>query len=192
MKKTILQFVSIVILLSAVQATFAQTKPNEEVKSLQEKLQKAEAVNAKLITEIKNLKTVYSNKLAATTDSIEKIKSRLQANEQLVQNLNEQLVNKISTVENSTIQRIEALDKTLSSNTLYWIIAVLCIALLSVLLFFGLRNQILKNKNALTENISQTKKELEQEVAQSDKKLVELLATQLQQMKAELQSIQKK
>lgn len=99
--------------------------------------------------------------LDGSTKAIQKNYDRLQKNEQ------------------ATSKQIENLGDSLSKNTLYWIIAVAAIALLSLVLFLLLRIKLNKEKTDLTSQIQRTQKSLEEEAVKLDSKLVELLETQL-------------
>lgn len=189
MRRTLLQIAASLLLLFTVQFAVAQPQTSTEIKDLQDRLQKVETANSSLKTELKNQKTDFSNKLAATKDSIDTLKSKLQSIEQIIHSNKTELVNQITTTQTNASADKQQLDNKIKDNTLYWIIAVLAIALLSVLLFGLLRNQVTKNKTDITANIQQTKKALEEEGVKLDSKLVDLLATQMQLMKEERQAV---
>ncbi len=184
-----LQFVNSLILLFIVQIAFAQTEPSQEVKDLQDRLQKVETTNSILKTELKNQKAYFSNKLAAASDSITNLRMEIENSKENIETISKDLGVKITATETNANKKIETLDNTVSKNTLYWIIGALAIALLSVLLFGLLRKQITKDKTDITANIQQTKKALEEEGVKLDSKLVDLLATQMQLMREERQAV---
>ena len=86
---------------------------------------------------------------------------------------------KIEDTHKFTNQSITDLNKTVSQNTLYWIIAILVVALLVLLVFVLLRKQIFKQKTDLDSNLQETRKVLEEEGIKLDTKLAEMLEKQL-------------
>lgn len=178
-----------ILLICSFKNSFCQTNNDANIAQLRHEINALKSANTSLKSELKNLKTDFSNRYAVVNDSMGQLKIQLQTNEQLIQNINEQLGIKISTTENNANKKIQTLDDTIGKNTLYWIIAVLAIALLSILLFGLLRKQLTKNNSDLSENIQQTKKALEEEGVKLDNKLVDLLATQMALMKEERQAI---
>ncbi len=178
-----------ILLICSFKNSFCQTNNDANIAQLRHEINGLKSVNTSLKSELKNLKTDFSNRYAVVNDSMDKLKTQLQTNEQLIQNINQQLGIKISTTENNANKKIQTLDDTIGKNTLYWIIAVLAIALLSILLFGLLRKQLTKNNSDLSENIQQTKKALEEEGVKLDNKLVDLLATQMLLVKEERQAV---
>ncbi|MDP2414819.1 type VII secretion EssA family protein [Daejeonella sp.] len=189
MRKTILHIATSLLLLFIVQVTLAQTDISPEIKDLQDRLQKIETANSSLKTELKNQKTDFSNKLAAANDSIKNLRAEIENSKANIQTLSNDLGVKIQDNKTTAEKQIQGVQETVSKNTLYWIIAVLGIALLSVLLFGLLRKQVSKNKTDITANIQQTKKALEEEGVKLDSKLADLLASQMQLMKEERQAV---
>ena len=185
MRKTIQNIAT--FLLFIVQVAQAQTNP--ELKDLQERLQKVETANISLKTNLKNQLSDFSNKLAAANDSIKNLRVELDNNKTHIATISNDLGVRISVTETSANNKIQTLDNTIDKNTLYWIIAVLGIALLSGLLFGLLRKQVTKNKTDINANIQETKKALEEEGVKLDSKLADLLATQMILMKEERQAI---
>ena len=164
---------------------------NSENKLLQAKINQLDSVNEKLSSQIKSIDRNFSLKLKATNDSVAKVKVSLKKNMELIQSINQELGTKISSNETNANQKIQKLDNSLSKNTLHWIIAVLAIALLSIVLFVFLRNQLSKGKLDLSDQIKKTKSALEEEGIRLDTKLIELLETQMKLIKEEQQSISK-
>jgi hypothetical protein len=189
MRKSLLQIATYLFLFLTVQIAIAQSQPNQEIKNLQDRLQKVEDTNSKLSKVLIKQQTVFSQQLDAANDSIDTLKSKLQSVEQIIHSNKTELVNQITTTQTNASADKQQLNNKIKDNTLYWIIAVLAIALLSVLLFGLLRKQVTKNKTDITANIQQTKKALEEEGVKLDSKLVDLLATQMQLMKEERQAV---
>lgn len=177
------------LLICTCKNSFCQANNEANITQLHREVNGLKSANSALKTDLKNLKNDFSNRYIIMNDSMGKLKIQLQTNEQLIQNINQQLGIKISTTENNANKKIQTLDDTIGKNTLYWIIAVLAIALLSILLFGLLRKQLTKNNSDLSDNIQQTKKALEEEGVKLDNKLVDLLATQMLLMKEERQAV---
>lgn len=189
MRRTLLQIATSLLLLFTMQVALAQTQTSPEIKDLQDRLKKVEDTNSKLSKELIKQQRVFSKQLDAANDSIDTLKSKLQSVEQIIHSNKTELVNQITTTQTNASADKQQLDNKIKDNTLYWIIAVLAIALLSVLLFGLLRKQVTKNKTDITANIQQTKKALEEEGVKLDSKLADLLASQMLLMKEERQSV---
>jgi hypothetical protein len=189
MRKSLLQIATYLLLLLTVQIAIAQSEPNLEIKNLQDRFQKIENANLSLKTELKNQKTDFLNKLASIKDSVNKLQTNLKSVEQIIYSNKTELANQITTTQSNASADKQQLNNKIKDNTLYWIIAVLAIALLSVLLFGLLRKQVTKNKTDITANIQQTKQALEEEGVKLDSKLADLLASQMQLMKEERQAV---
>ncbi len=86
---------------------------------------------------------------------------------------------KVTSISKETQGQIQGINQTISTRTLYWIIGILAVALLSVFSFFTLRNKLASNARDLDSQITRTKDALEAEAVKLDSKLVEILQTQL-------------
>jgi len=185
MSRLFLRILLFILIIYSTDPIIGQDKINEEIKSLKDALKKVESVNNKLNLDLKNTQLELSTKLDKSDKTIDSLKTLVQANELLIQNIKEQLGNKITVNEDKANKRIEIIDNTISKNTLYWIIAALLIAFLSIILYIILRKQLKKEKTDITENIHNTKKLLEEEGIKLDNKLIELLTSQLQIMRVD-------
>ncbi|MFW5721533.1 MAG: hypothetical protein ACOCWW_04050 [Bacteroidota bacterium] len=116
--------------------------------------------------------------LSENQNSIDKLNSRLssQKNE-----LNAQ----VSETRENTSEKISTLSRSLSRNTLYWIIAVLTVGLLSLIAFIFLKRKVSANETSITEKLAKTRKELEEEAIKLDEKLVGILENQLKILQEE-------
>lgn len=86
---------------------------------------------------------------------------------------------KIASVDKQTQGQIQGINQTISARTLYWIMGIVAVALLSVFSFFALRNKLASSARDLDSQITKTKEALESEAIKLDSKLVEILQTQL-------------
>jgi len=142
---------------------------NESLKSTQAVLKR----NYKLLTQ--DFES-YKENAAQENDSLQQI---IGANTSNIQTTANELGVKIEDTHKITKQSILVLNKTVNQNTLYWIIAILVVALFVLLVFVFLRKQIFKQKTDLDSNLQDTRKAIEEEGVKLDNKLVEVLETQL-------------
>ena len=171
-------------------ASFAQAK-NDTIQLLQNSIEKLEASNKNLTNQI-NAANVsiqkIEKKLSATADSLNILKNNLANTNSNLQTIADNLGVKIQETSDKASADLSTLSKTVSKNTLYWIIAVLFIALLSVLLFSWLKTQLSKEKTGLSDQIKKTSETLRDEQIKLDGQLIKLLDTQMQLMNAERQT----
>ena len=171
-------------------ASFAQAK-TDTIQHLQISIEKLEAANIKLSGQ---LNTANSNiqkiekRLSATADSLNILKDNLANTNSNLQTIADNLGVKIQQTSDKASADLSTLSKTVSKNTLYWIIAVLFIALLSVLLFGWLKKQLSKEKTGLSDQIKKTSDSLREEQLKLDGQLIKLLDTQMQLMNEERQT----
>lgn len=184
MRKLILLITISLILLFTMQVSIAQTEINPETKDLQDRLNKIETTNNHLKTELQQLEKTNM----VLKNELNNIRKQTEGNVANIISIRNEFNDKISDNKNTTETKIKKVENTISKNTLYWIIAALAIALLSVLLYGLLRKQLTKNNTDLSDNIQQTKKALEEEGIKLDNKLIELLGTQMQLIKSEQKS----
>jgi len=189
MRKSLLHIATGLLLLFTVQVSLAQSNNDAAVTQLQQDIKELKQSNSTLTKELKNQKTDFSKQLDNAKDSIKNLRAEIENSKTNIQTLSKDLGVKIQDNKTTAETQIKNVENTVSKNTLYWIIAVLAIALLSVLLFVLLRKQLTKDKTDITANIQQTKKALEEEGIKLDSKLIELLASQMQLIKEERKSI---
>lgn len=185
MRRTLLYIATSLLFLFTVQVALAQSNNDTAITQLKKDVANFKTANSNLKVELQNQKANFAKHLAITKDSIKNLRTEIENSKANIATLSKDLGVKIS--DNKTTAETQI--KKVEDSTLYWIIAVLAIALLSILLFVLLRKQVTKNKTDITANIHQTKKALEEEVVKLDSKLVDLLATQMQLMKEERQAV---
>jgi len=171
-------------------ASFAQVK-NDTIHQLQTSIERLEAANSKLTGQLNSANLAIQKiekELSATADSLNILKENLAKTNNNLQAIADNLGVQIQ----QTSEKTSALSETVSKNTLYWIIAVLFIALLSVLLFAWLKKRLSKEKIGLTDQIKKTSDSLREEQLKLDEQLIKLLDTQMQLMKEERQTSQAK
>ena len=193
----------IILIVFSVSNIFAQTDSltfqkdignlSEKVSLLESKIQSIETTNNKIAQEHKSLNSSQSalnkdyKKLKGsfetykqnTESEIDSLQQVINSNSANIKKTADELGVKIEDTHKFTSQSVTDLNKTVSKNTLYWIIAILVVALLVLLVFVLLRKQIFKQKTDLDSNLQDTRKVLEEEGVKLDNKLVEVLETQL-------------
>jgi len=171
-------------------ASFAQVK-TDTIRLLQNSIEKLEASNKNLTNQF-NAANIsiqkIDKKLSATADSLNILKDNLANTNSNLQTIADNLGVKIQETSDKASADLSKLSKTVSKNTLYWIIAVLFIALLSVLLFGWLKKQLSKQKTGLSDQIKKTSDSLREEQLKLDGQLIKLLDTQMQLMNEERQT----
>ncbi len=193
----------IILIAFSVSNIFAQTDNltfNKDIENLNKKASllenKIEIIltsNTKILQEHKSLRTsqfALKKKFYKLNDSfeiykqntekeIDSLQQAINSNNSNIKKTADELNVKIEDTHKFTNQSITDLNKTVSQNTLYWIIAILVVALLVLLVFILLRKQIFKQKTDLDSNLQDTKKVLEEEGIKLDTKLAEMLEKQL-------------
>lgn len=128
-------------------------------------------------------------KLSALIDSLQLvITENREATIKIFEQLTDQkaeLNDQISENRDKANQQLSKLSNTLSKNTLYWVIAILIVCILSVLAFIFLRRTVSDNQSSINVSLSNTRKELEQEAIHLDEKLVSIMETQLKVIQEE-------
>jgi len=193
----------IILIAFSVSNVFAQTDSltfvkdidnlNQKVSLLESKIETIRSANSKILQEHKSLKNsqfalkndnkklnssfeTYKQNTETEIDSLQQV---INANTANIKKTADELGVKIEDTHKFTNQSIIDINKTVSQNTLYWIIAILVVALLVLLVFVLLRKQIFKQKTDLDSNLQDTQKVLEEEGVKLDNKLIEVLETQL-------------
>lgn len=176
MKKTLL----IPILLCAT-TLFAQEqntelqKHQQEISVLKQKLNNQQSVINQQKTELAKLSTKTENQ----EKQIDSLKTETSQNVQNIQTIANDLGTKIQQTETTAKDSISKLDKDVSTNRLYWIIATLVTLILGGVIYWLLGKRIVTSKTDVETQIKNTKTVLEEESIKLDSKLVEVLESQL-------------
>lgn len=134
------------------------------------------------INELKRSNGELQRAAAEQKQQIETLTQQLSTSQQEASRTAESLRttdSKVTSISKETQGQIQGINQTISTRTLYWIIGILVVALLSVFSFFTLRNKLASNARDLDSQITRTKDALEAEAIKLDSKLVEILQTQL-------------
>lgn len=176
MKKTILipTLLCATTLFAQEQNTELQKQP-QEISVLKQKLNNQQSVINQQKTELANLSVKAENQ----EKQIDSLKTQTSQNVQNIQTIAEDLGTKIQQTETTAKDSISKLDKDVSTNRLYWIIATLATLLLGGIIYWLLGKRSTNSKTDVETQIKNTKKSLEEESIKLDSKLVEVLESQL-------------
>lgn len=186
MKKTLL-----IPILFCATTLFAQEqnsdlqKQQKEIVSLTQKLSNQQVVISQQKTELAKLSIKTENQ----EKQIDSLKAETSQNVKNIQTIANDLGTKIQQTETTAKDSISKLDKDVSTNRLYWIIASLATLLLGGVLYWLLGKRIATSKTDVETQIKNTKKSLEEESIKLDSKLIEVLDTQLKLKQEEKQIV---
>lgn len=176
MKKTLL-----IPILFCATTLFAQEqntelqKQQQEIFVLKQKLNNQQSVINQQKTELENL----SSKTENQEKNIDSLTLRTDENVKNIHSIAENLGAKIQQTENASKDSISKLDKDVSTNLLYWIIATLVTLILGGVIYWLLGKRIANSKTDVETQIKNTKTALEEESIKLDSRLVEVLESQL-------------
>ena len=149
---------------------------------------------SKLTSKIKTLEKNNSDLLQRSSiqkKQIDSISSQLSEALSNIQQIADSLhitVTNVSSSNKQTQSQIQDINQTITNRTLYWVIGILAVALLSVVVFLVLRNNLSSSTNNLDSQILNTNKLIEQIQEKSVKihsELVQILSTQFSFAKEE-------
>jgi hypothetical protein len=170
---------TIKILLISITIGFAQNVSKEELdnvlKPITSKVKQLESENVKLKKEVIGLKVNLSSTILQL-DSIER-ETRLNSN--AISQSNQTLGQKISTTAKEANAQILQFNESLSTKTLYGIIAVLVTTLLSIFLYWLLNKKQKTDKTDLISKLGETRSSIEESLVKEFGKQTELMETQL-------------
>jgi len=176
MKKSI---IVVFILMSFQSYSQSETLTKEDLakqlQPLKVSIQATQRENVNLKTEVTNLK----NQLSNTNKTIDSLEAQVHANNKAIMQTADEMGIKITASEKSANQKITEVDKSLSKNSLYGIIAVLSAVLLSGLLYWLLSKRQRTDKTEVIEQLSQTKSSIEESLVKEFGKQTDLIESQL-------------
>lgn len=120
-----------------------------------------------------------SSKTENQEKKIDSLTLRTDENVKNIHSIAENLGAKIQQTENASKDSISKLDKDVSTNLLYWIIATLVTLILGGVIYWLLGKRIANSKTDVETQIKNTKTALEEESIKLDSRLVEVLESQL-------------
>lgn len=143
-----------------------------EIEKLNDKLFSLEKKNSALLNQLVGL----NQKLETIDDSLNK---KLLENSVEIENLEKRMSARIERTDSNATQKYTDLDSELATNTIYWIIGLLALAIFSMIIYFLLKRRMSSQKNSLDQEILKTRKDLEEEGIKLDNKLMEILNSQM-------------
>lgn len=173
---------------------FAQSEPltkedlARQLQPLKTSVQALQSENVKLRAEVASLKNEISN----ATKTIDSLETKVRANSDAISKTANEMGLKLTNTETNTNRKIADVDKSLSKNSLYGIIAVLSAVLISGLLYWVLSKRQRTDKTEVIEQLSQTKSSIEESLVKEFGKQTDLIESQLAllaQQKAETPKI---
>jgi len=162
----------------------AQSESND-LQKLQVKIEYLETVNRTLSDQIKlTNRKLYSfeKKIAASNDSIKNLKSAMQQTNRNIKTISDTLGLKIEQNSEQVKSDFSKVNTSITASTMFWIIAVFAIALLSIGLFSWLRKKLSKEKSDLSDHIKRSSDALRTEQMNLDQQLITLLDKQMRLM----------
>lgn len=184
MKKLIAALIAFVVL----SLHMAAQSDNDTIQKLQNQLVSIEASVSKLSNQVNLANSTIrklERKLSTSSDSVRILKGELAITNNRLMELSSSVDIKIQESTDKTNNEITSLNRVLSKNTLYWIIAVLLTAILSGGLFMLLKTRMTKEKTGLSCQIKETSNAFREEVVKLDNQLLKLLDSQLQLFKSD-------
>ena len=163
----------------------AQEDFQKEILPLKQKVQSLQSENNKLKNELNSLKSEIGN----TNQKLQSLEQQVTSNTTDIQKTNSELLGKITNTETTTNQKFNEVDNSLSKNSLWSIIGVLGAIIVSGMVYWIVSKKQSSDKSDVENQISKTKKTLEEESIKLDTKLTEVLETQLKLVQEERANI---
>jgi hypothetical protein len=180
-----------IILSIFVLSTFWANAQNQKVdlengnNPFNQKIEGLKIENSKLRNQIKTI----SNELSKTNFALDSLRNLTEANSKAINQTNQELGLKIKTTERTTNKKFTQVDNSLSENSLWSIIGILGAIIISGFVYWLVSKRQTTDKTDVEEQISKTKKTLEEEGVKLDTKLTEVLETQLKLVQEERANI---
>jgi hypothetical protein len=181
MKNKMISFLAILISISSFAQDAKTLDFQKEIQSLKEKMQLLQSEINKLKTENSSI----NSKVATVNSRLKTLDQKVQTNASDIQKTNSELSGKITNTETSTNQKFNEVDNSLSKNSLWSIIGVLGAIIVSGIVYWLVSKKQSSDKSDVENQISKTKKSLEEESIKLDTKLTEVLDTQLKLVQEE-------
>lgn len=150
----------------------------KQLQPLKASIQAMQVENRQLRIELANLK----NQLSYASKTIDSLEVQVHANNDAIMQTANEMGVKITATEKNTNEKITKVDKSLSKNSLYGIIAVLSAVLLSGFLYWLLSKRQKTDKTEVIEQLSQTKSSIEESLVKEFGKQTDLIESQLELM----------
>ena len=167
MRKTLL-IIGLVAIFTTV--SVAQSK-NDTIKQLQRQIENLGNLNSKLSKQVNsansNIKKI-EGRLLSTSDSVDVLKGELVLTNKNLQSMTTKLEFQIQQLNEKSNSDYSALSKRVSNNNLYWILAIVSIALFGIILFVWLRSRLTMVKTDLSDQIKSSSEAIREEIIKLD------------------------
>ncbi len=167
MRKTIL-IIGIITVFNTV--SVAQTQ-NDTIHQLQRQIENLENLNSRLSAKVNtansNIKKL-EERLSSTVDSVNGLKNELILTNNNLKAVASKLELQIQQLSDKSDSDLSALSKRMSNNTIYWILAIVMMALFSVILFSWLRARLTLVKTELSDQIKTTSGAIREDILKLD------------------------
>ena len=167
MRKTLL-IIGLVAIFTTV--SVAQSK-NDTIKQLQRQIENLGNLNSKLSKQVNsansNIKKI-EGRLLSTSDSVDVLKEELVLTNKNLQSMTTKLEFQIQQLNEKSNSDYSALSKRVSNNNLYWILAIVSIALFGIILFVWLRSRLTMVKTDLSDQIKSSSEAIREEIIKLD------------------------
>ena len=167
MRKTLL-IIGLVAIFTTV--SVAQSK-NDTIKQLQRQIENLGNLNSKLSKQVNsansNIKKI-EGRLLSTSDSVDVLKEELVLTNKNLQSMTTKLEFQIQQLNEKSNSDYSALSKRVSNNNLYWILAIVSIALFGIILFGWLRSRLTMVKTELSDQIKTSSEAIREEIIKLD------------------------
>lgn len=172
---------TIILLLFTAICVSAQNVTNEEFIQTNKKIQELQNENKKLKTFINDMDLKLKHFNMKVIQLTEKTDSTKKALDQATS----KLVSQITDTESIANTKIQAVDKSLSINTLLGVIGIFLALLVSGIIYRLLSKRQLSNKSDIEKQLIEAKKSIDEEQIQLSTKLAELYSGQMELLKFE-------
>jgi hypothetical protein len=166
--RKILLIIGMIAVFSTV--SVAQTK-NDTIQQLQRQIVNLEKLNSRLSTQV-NLSSSNIRKLegslSSTADSLLVMKKELILTNMTLQAMASKFELQIQQLSAKSNSDFSTLSKRMNNNTLYWILAIVMIALFSIILFSLLRSRLTTVKTELSDQIKNSSNSIREEIIKID------------------------
>jgi hypothetical protein len=170
MRKTILTL-GVLAVFSAV--SFAQTK-NDTIQQLQHQIVNLEKRNSRLSTQVNaaslNIKKI-EGRLSSAVDSVDVLKKELVLTNNNLQAMASKFELQIQQLNDKSNAGFSVLNKRVSNNTLYWILAIVLIALFHAILFGWFKSRLKSVKTELSDQIKSSSEAIREEIIKLDNQI---------------------
>jgi len=157
-------------------SVLTKTEFHSEVSKLKGKIKTLEKVNS----DLQQANSIQNKQIDIINSQLTTAQSNIQ---QFADSLHITVTN-VSSANKQTQNQIENINQTITNRTLYWIIGILAVALLSLITFFILRNKLTSSNRDLDSQIAKTNEAMQNEATKLDSKFVEILQTQWNLLKS--------